>query len=79
MKKRSVTIAGHRTSVSLEEAFWVELQQLAAARGVSVNVLVGEIDAARVRGVQDGEDAGGLSSALRLAVLADLKARARDR
>ncbi len=77
MNKRSVTIAGHRTSISLEDAFWDELQHLAAARGVSVNALVGEIDAARVREAQDGEDTGGLSSALRLAVLANLKARPR--
>lgn len=75
MKKRSVTIAGHRTSISLEDAFWVELQRMAAAQDISVNALVGEIDAKRVQAMQDGEDAGGLSSALRLAVLADLKAQ----
>jgi len=77
MKKRSVTIAGHRTSISLEDAFWDELVRMAETRGMSVNALVGEIDASRVRAMQDGRDTGGLSSALRLAVLEDLKARAR--
>jgi predicted DNA-binding ribbon-helix-helix protein len=62
--KRSVTIAGHRTSVSLEAAFWGEIQRLATRRGLSLNQLVAEIDAARD---------GNLSSALRLTVLQALK------
>jgi predicted DNA-binding ribbon-helix-helix protein len=66
LRKRSVVIAGHRTSVSLEQAFWDELGDLARWRGVSVNALVGEIDRART---------GNLSSALRLHVLESLKAR----
>lgn len=59
--KRSVSIAGHRTSISLEQPFWDALQTLASWRGVSVQRLVGEIDAAR------GE--ANLSSAIRVAVL----------
>ncbi|MEX2454635.1 MAG: ribbon-helix-helix domain-containing protein [Rhodospirillaceae bacterium] len=60
MRKRSVTIAGHRTSVSLEDAFWSDLLAIAAARGLSVNALIAEID--------DGREAN-LSSAIRLYVL----------
>jgi len=61
--KRSVSIAGHRTSVSLEDAFWDALKEMADARGMAVNALIAEIDAART------EDGGGLSSAIRVAVL----------
>jgi len=59
--KRSLAIAGHRTSISLEEAFWRRLQTLAAARGLSISALVAEIDAAR------GE--ANLSSAIRVHLL----------
>ena len=45
--KRSLTIAGHRTSLSLEPEFWQALQAAAAERKVSIAVLVGEIDEAR--------------------------------
>jgi predicted DNA-binding ribbon-helix-helix protein len=58
--KRSVRIAGHATSVSLEAAFWRALRDIAAARGSSVNALLTAIDAAR---------SGNLSSAIRLFVL----------
>jgi predicted DNA-binding ribbon-helix-helix protein len=58
--KRSVRIAGHATSVSLEAAFWQGLCDIAAARRVSVNALLVAIDAARD---------GNLSSAIRLFVL----------
>jgi len=58
--KRSVRIAGHATSVSLEAAFWHGLCAIAARRGVSVNRLLTMIDAER---------AGNLSSAIRLFVL----------
>ena len=60
LRKRSVTIAGHATSLTLEEPFWRDLQALAKKRGVSINALVAAIDAKR---------AGNLSSALRLLVL----------
>ncbi|MDD3181891.1 MAG: ribbon-helix-helix domain-containing protein [Alphaproteobacteria bacterium] len=62
--KRSVSVAGHRTSVSLEVAFWNELNMIAACEGKSLNHLVTEIDAVR---------SGNLSSALRLYVLKVLK------
>ena len=58
--KRSVRIAGHATSISLEAAFWQGLCDIAAARRVSVNALLAAIDAARD---------GNLSSAIRLFVL----------
>ena len=58
--KRSVRIAGHPTSVSLEPAFWRALCEIAARRGIPVNALLAEIDAAR---------GGNLSSAIRLFVL----------
>jgi len=64
IQKRSVLLAGHRTSVSLEAAFWQELRRLAAEKGVSFNQLVTEIDAKRT---------GNLSSALRLYVLEAVK------
>lgn len=62
IRKRSVRIAGHATSVSLEEAFWRALADIAAAEGISVNALVSRID--RRRG-----DGGNLSSAIRVYVL----------
>jgi len=66
MKKRSVLIAGHPTSVSLEEEFWDALKAEAATRGVSVNALIEEIDAGR---------AGNLSSAIRVFILTGLQRR----
>lgn len=45
--KRSLSIAGHSTSISLESAFWSALKREAATRGVSVAALVAEIDAGR--------------------------------
>lgn len=60
MKKRSVVIDGHRTSVSLENAFWSALKTLAAQNGVTVNQLVTQIDRDRD---------GNLSSAIRVYVL----------
>ncbi|KAB1073891.1 ribbon-helix-helix domain-containing protein [Methylobacterium planeticum] len=59
--KRSVMIAGHRTSVSLEEPFWRALREIAAAREQSVQALIGTIDAGRA-----GQN---LSSAIRVFVL----------
>ncbi|MBW7837395.1 MAG: ribbon-helix-helix domain-containing protein [Sphingomonadales bacterium] len=60
LKKRSVSIAGHRTSISLEDAFWSALQRIARRRGLTLAALVSEIDSART---------GNLSSALRVYVL----------
>lgn len=65
--KRSVTLRGHRTSVSLENAFWAEFRRIAAAEGKSVNALAAEIDATRT-------PPASLASAIRLYVLHALKA-----
>lgn len=62
VRKRSVTIRGHRTSYSLEEAFQQELERIAAMRPVSLAALIAQIDEARPRDTN-------LSSALRLFVL----------
>ena len=67
-RKRSFTIRGHRTSLSLEEEFWACLTDIAQARGVSMTALVTEIDANRGR--------IGLSSAIRIFILKDLRRRA---
>ena len=64
VRKRSVRIAGHRTSVSLEDAFWRELAAIAARRALSVNALIAEIDAGR---------GGNLSSAIRVFVLDEVR------
>ncbi len=64
--KRSLSIKGHRTSISLEEPFWDELRALAAARAEPVAALVARIDAGR------GE--ANLSSAIRVFVLESLRA-----
>lgn len=69
--KRSLSIAGHRTSVSLEEIFWDELRAIAQARGQSTASLVAEVDSAR------GE--ANLSSALRVFVLQQAKTDAAAR
>ncbi|MCA2008477.1 ribbon-helix-helix domain-containing protein [Rhodobacteraceae bacterium R_SAG3] len=68
-KKRSLTLRGHRTSVSLEDAFWTEFRRLAAAEGRAINELAADIDEKR------GTDCG-LASAIRLYVLMALKAEA---
>lgn len=67
--KRSLTLHGHRTSVSLEEPFWQEFRRIAAGRGQSVNGLAAELDAARA-------PPASLASAIRLFVLEDLRRRA---
>lgn len=67
MKKRSVKIAGHSTSVSLEDEFWTELQSIAAAEDTSLNALIARID--------EGRGPRNLSSALRLYVLKSVKSR----
>ena len=59
--KRSIVIAGHKTSVSLEDAFWKGLKEIASRRDATLSELVASIDADRQH--------GNLSSALRLFVL----------
>ena len=60
-RKRSVLIAGHQTSISLEPMFWRALEAAARERGCAVNALVAEIDAARL----DAERVPNLTSAIR--------------
>jgi predicted DNA-binding ribbon-helix-helix protein len=66
--KHSLTLKGHRTSVSLEAEFWEAFQSLARARGLSLNELAAEVDAGRNGDV-------GLASAIRVWVLRALTAR----
>jgi len=61
--KRSLTIAGHRTSIALEPEFWAGLEALAERRGLRLTTLIEEIDRNR--------SGPNLSSALRVAVLSD--------
>ena len=66
--KHSVTLKGHRTSVSLEDEFWQEFRALAAERDMPINALVAQIDTERGMEI-------GLASAIRLYVLRALKER----
>ena len=59
--KRSIVVGGHKTSVSLEEAFWKGLKEIASIRKVTLSDLIGSIDSERLH--------GNLSSAVRLFVL----------
>jgi predicted DNA-binding ribbon-helix-helix protein len=69
--KRSIVVAGHKTSVSLEEPFWNGMKEICGERSMTLSELVGEIDSQR----KDGN----LSSAVRLFVLDHFKARASGR
>jgi len=62
IRRHSVTLQGHRTSISLENAFWERLRLIALRRGISINLLITEIDKTRD---------GNLSSALRVLALED--------
>ncbi len=66
LRKRSVLIAGHQTSVSMEGAFWRELKSICKQRGTSLNKIVTEIDKNRT---------GNLSSALRVFILSHVTDR----
>ena len=68
MKKRSITIEGHRTSYSLEDAFQDELQKIADREQIPLARLIARIDRERATGTN-------LSSALRIHVLEDLRQR----
>lgn len=59
--KRSITIAGHATSISLEPVFWAALERAAACRALPLSALVAEIDALRIAAA----DPANLASALR--------------
>ena len=65
--KRSIVIAGHKTSVSLEDAFWASLKDIAGTRNMTLSELVASIDADRRQ--------GNLSSAIRLYVLDHFRAQ----
>jgi len=67
VQKRSVLVAGHRTSISLEEEFWSELVRIKTEKQISINRLITEIDRQRTTN---------LSSAIRVFVLAEIKAKA---
>jgi len=69
--KRSIVIAGHKTSVSLEDAFWKGLKEIAVGRDKTLSDLVAEIDTGRAH--------GNLSSAIRLFVLDHYRTRTNDR
>jgi predicted DNA-binding ribbon-helix-helix protein len=66
LRKRSVVIQGHRTSLSLEQPFWDALKEIATSRRLSLARLIAEIDASR---------SGNLSSAARVYVLDALRSR----
>lgn len=65
--KRSITIAGHQTSISLEPAFWAALERAAVGRGVPLSALVAAIDAVRIAQPQPSN----LASAIRTWLFAD--------
>ena len=66
--KHSVTLKGHRTSISLEDEFWRELRRIAEEKELALNALVAEIDV-------DRDPDTGLASAIRIHVLRDLRPR----
>jgi predicted DNA-binding ribbon-helix-helix protein len=72
--KRSITIAGHETSITLEPIFWRELERAAAARNLPLSALVAEIDALRVQ----TDEPSNLASALRTWTLDSLIDRPLD-
>jgi predicted DNA-binding ribbon-helix-helix protein len=65
--KRSLTLKGHRTSVSLEDEFWFEFRRISEQKNMPINALAAEIDVDRIEDI-------GLASAIRLYVLAVIKA-----
>ena len=60
--KRSVTIAGHETSISLEPVFWEALKDAAESRSLPLNALIAQIDAGRI----EADDPPNLASAIRV-------------
>lgn len=70
--KHSLTLSGHRTSVSLEDEFWKAFREIARDRGQPINALAAEID--RERGMEMG-----LASAIRLFVLREYQKRLESR
>jgi predicted DNA-binding ribbon-helix-helix protein len=72
MPKRSVTIAGHRTSISLEQEFWNALSEIAEVKGESLAGLIAAVDDARAHDIN-------LSAAIRIYVLEWFRSRAARR
>ncbi|SHI40277.1 ribbon-helix-helix domain-containing protein [Wenxinia saemankumensis] len=70
-EKHSLTLRGHRTSVTLEPEFWAAFRALAARRGVAVNELAAQVD--------EGRGEVGLASAIRVFVLGEMQAAAAGR
>lgn len=68
--KRSIVIAGHKTSISLEDPFWLGLKDIAVSENVTLSTMVGDIDTQR--------NQGNLSSAIRLFVLDRVRNKALD-
>lgn len=68
--KRSVVIAGHKTSISLEDPFWHGLKDIASSQNMTLSSMVGDIDTQRRQ--------GNLSSAIRLFVLDRVRSQAVD-
>ena len=65
--KRSIIIGGHKTSVSLEDAFWIDLKEIAHSQGATLSKLVAQID--------DTRQQGNLSSAIHLFVLEHIRGK----
>lgn len=75
LRKRSFTLAGHRTSIALEPEFWAVLEAAAARRGVSLSGLVAMLDARRTEAAADAAAGGApLASALRVFALREAAA-----
>lgn len=72
LRRHSLSLGGHRTSIAIEDEFWAELKRIAHTRNTSLPRLIAEVDGARANETPPPN----LGSALRLFVLADLKARA---
>ena len=72
IRKRSMTISGHRTSVSLEDEFWAAFREIATTEALSTNELAARIDAGR-------DVSTGLASAIRVFVLKWFRQQGRDR
>ncbi|KLI64653.1 ribbon-helix-helix domain-containing protein [Aurantiacibacter marinus] len=73
--KRSVEIAGHKTSISLEPLFWDLLQRVAERQNLPLNAVVARIDAERIK----AEHAPGLATSVRLWLAADLQRQTPER
>lgn len=71
MRKRSISLKGHRTSVALEPEFWAALERIAGDRSVTLPTLIGDIDRKRL----NRSPPPGLASALRVFVLKTVENR----